>query len=232
MFSVDDSSNDSVLDSVSASSSSTPPSPTKPRRPPPPLRLDSVGISPKSLVGKVLKRVRRSQNHPTLTLDFADNTSFQVLIDGYNPSHPGVPKSLEMDPSLDPIFNPPSGHLVVDLTIADCASVTLMDKAYDARRELQGARDEQWDQHHIGVAFKFLEESGTGKSWHCVWATLAEYDEEHGTCVFRSFDDVYLEKLQRTPQRSARKRGPPRHSRNGSKQCVVNFMSHATRLIH
>jgi len=111
----------------------------------------------------------------------------------------------------------------MDLTIADCAAITLMDKAHDARVELQGPRDEQWDQHHIGVAFKFLEETGdgSGKGWHCIWATLAEYDEERGegdrACVFRSFDDVYLETLQqRSPQRSPKKRSPRKKaSRNG-----------------
>ena len=226
----DDSSNDSVLDSISSSSFSTLPSPTKPRagRPPTSLRLDTPGISPKALVGKgkrpddlgltksayqnlytVLKRVRRSSIHPSLTMDFADGTTFQVLIDGYNPVHPGVPKTLEMDASLDPIFNPPNGQLSVDLTIADCAAITLMDKAHDSRPELQGARDEHWDQHHRGVAFKFLEENGTGKSWHCVWATLAEFDAEQGACVFRSFDDVFIERLQRSPARS---RSPKKHS--------------------
>lgn len=123
-----------------------------------------------------------------------------------------MPKALEMDPSLDPIFNPPGGQHFVDLTISDCASITLMDKAHDSRggRSFSGARDEKWDQSHTGVAFKFREESGNGngKSWHCVWATLAEYDGEDGPCVFRSYDDVYLERLQRSPQRSPKKRSP------------------------
>jgi hypothetical protein len=127
-----------------------------------------------------------------------------------------------MDPSLHSIFNTPAGQLLVDLTIVDCATITLMDKAHDTRVELQGPRDEQWDQHHIGVAFKFLEETGdgSGKGWHCVWATLAEYDEDRGegdsACVFRSYDDVYLDILQRSP-RSPKKRNPRRKgSRNGS----------------
>jgi hypothetical protein len=122
-----------------------------------------------------------------------------------------------MDPSLDLIFNPPTGQLLVDLTIVDCATITLMDKAHDTRVELQGPRDEQWDQHHIGVAFKFLEDivDGGGKGWHCVWATLAEYDGERGeACVFRSYDDVYLDTLQRSPSRSPKKRSPRKqHSR-------------------
>jgi len=216
MFSPDDSSNDSVLESVSVVPISSTP---KRHLPPTPLRLDHVGISPKTLVGKVLTRVRRSSTHPTLTLDCSDGTTFQVLIDGYNPSHPGVPKSLEMDSYLDFIFNPPTGQLLVDLTIVDCATITLMDKAHDARVELQGRRDEQWDQHHIGVAFKFLEETGdgNGKGWHCIWATLAEYDENGDrSCVFRSYDDVYLDILQRSP-RSPKKPYPRRKSsRNAS----------------
>lgn len=146
----------------------------------------------------------------------------QLKIDGYNPLFPGVPKSLEMDPTLDPIFNPPSGQLFVDLTIEDCASITLMDKAYDARVELQGTRNEHWDQHHIGVAFKFREDAAGDrgrKSWHCVWATLAEYDSQQGGCVFRSYDDVYVDVLHRdrSPQKSPRKRRPDkRNSRAGS----------------
>jgi hypothetical protein len=118
-----------------------------------------------------------------------------------------------MDPSLHPIFNPPPSQ-ILNLTILDCATITLMDKAHDTRSELQGRRREQWDQHHVGVAFKFLEEGASGKGWHCVWATLAEYDEEmgagEGACVFRSYDDVYLENL---PPRSPTKRSSPKKRR-------------------
>jgi len=121
-----------------------------------------------------------------------------------------------MDPSLHLIFNPPSGQQLVDLTIVDCATITLMDKAHDTRVELQGPRDEQWDQLHIGVAFKFLEQTGDGKGWHCVWATLAEYDRERGegdsACVFRSYDDVYLDTLQRSPKKkNPRKKNSRNH---------------------
>lgn len=51
-------------------------------RAPPPL---SLGVDSKSLVGKVLKHLRRSDNHPTITLAFADDSAVQVLVDGYNP---------------------------------------------------------------------------------------------------------------------------------------------------
>jgi hypothetical protein len=183
-----------------------------------PFHLPSTSL----IRSKVLTRVRRSPAHPSLTLDCSDGTSFQLLIDGYNPAHPGVPKFLEMDPSLDLIFNPPSGHLLLDLTIVDCVAITLMDKAHDTRVELQGPRDEQWDQHHIGVAFKFLQdiaEGHGGKGWHCVWATLAEYDEErgesHSACVFRSYNDVYLDTLQRSPSRSPKKRSPRKRNEYG-----------------
>lgn len=99
MFGADDSSNDSFLESSSNVSSSAPPSPTKSaRRPPAPRRLDSLGISPKDLVGKgapvlcmrfaflvftklsVIKRVRRSGQHPIITLDCEDGTTYQVRL--------------------------------------------------------------------------------------------------------------------------------------------------------
>jgi hypothetical protein len=41
------------------------------------------------------------------------------------------------------------------------------------------------------LALKFAEEPG----WHCVWATMAEYDGDFGPCTFRSFEDVYLAEL-------------------------------------
>ncbi|KII92160.1 hypothetical protein PLICRDRAFT_463139 [Plicaturopsis crispa FD-325 SS-3] len=187
---------DSASDYSSASShdsSSQPPSPTKARRRPAALRLNSIGVDPDEVIGKTLTRVRRSAKHPTLTLDFSDNTTFQVLIDGYDPTHPGVPKELEMDSWLDPVFNPPSGQATVDLTIVDCAYITLSDKAF-LRKQTESAAE--WDQSHSGVAFKFQD-----GHWHCVWATLAEYAERQGPCVFRSYDDVYLDKLQRSPRK-------------------------------
>ena len=175
----------------------SPPSPTKPRRRPPPL----FGSDPSDLIGRVLTSVKKSPNHPTLTLDFSDNTTFQILVDGYNP-HPdyqGISKILEMDYASDAIFNPPGGVLHTDLTIRDCAMIHLSDRAFDSTQ--------QWDQSHQGIVFKF----GGENSWHCVWAALAEYDETDGRCIFRSYNDVYLESLQRSP-RSPRKRQPRKKS--------------------
>lgn len=102
-----------------------------------------------------------------------------------------------MDSSLDELFS--SGNLV-DLTIADCALITLSDKAFQRQQNADrpSSRDLQWDQSHLGVAFKFEEEN---PRWHCVWATLEEYDRDLGSCVFRSYDDVYLERLQRSPRK-------------------------------
>lgn len=123
-----------------------------------------------------------------------------------------------MDSFLHPIFSPsgsPGTQAHPNLTIIDCALITLLDKAHDVRNELQGPRDEQWDQHHIGVAFKFLEEvrcDPHGRGWHCVWATLAEYEADHA-CVFRSYDDVYLESLPpASPLRSPKKRSPKKRT--------------------
>jgi hypothetical protein len=64
-----------------------PSSPSKSRRRPVPLRLQSLGVDPSLLVGKVLTKLSRSSKHPTLTLDFSDNTTFQILVDGYDPVH-------------------------------------------------------------------------------------------------------------------------------------------------
>lgn len=172
--------------------SQAPPSPSKRRRQPNPLRLSSLGIDPSHIIGKVLTRIRRSPHHPTLTLDFADNTTFQVLVDGYDPVHRGIPKTLEMNSSLDPIFNPPEGQASVDLVVSDCASIKLTDKAFERRNT-----ENRWDQNHLGIAFKFGDE----KRWHCVWATLSEYDEKMGSCTFRSYDDVYLDRLNRSPRK-------------------------------
>lgn len=63
------------------------PSPSRSRCRPVPLRLQSLGVDPSLLVGKVLRKLSRSSKHPTLTLDFSDNTTFQILVDGYDPVH-------------------------------------------------------------------------------------------------------------------------------------------------
>lgn len=154
-------------------------------------------------MGKVLTKVRRSPNHPTLTLDFADNTTFQVLIEGYDPMHPGVPKAFEMDSALDPVFNPPNGQSTVQLKIIGCALIKLTDKAFE-----MGQNEAEWDHDHMAVAFKFEGE----RRWHCVWATLAVKDEKHGHCVFRSYNDVYLSQLERSPRKP---KPTPRISNNG-----------------
>lgn len=165
-----------IIDSMLAPSpttSCTPPLPSKPRRRPVPLRLQSLGVDPSLLVGKVLTKLSRSSKHPTLTLDFSDNTTFQILVDGYDPVHRGLPKELEMDSSLEQLLTTGQAH--VEWTIKDCALITLTDKAFESRE-----REQRWDQNHTGVAFRCLED----RMWHCVWATLTDHD--HDKCVFRS----------------------------------------------
>lgn len=88
----------------------------------------------------------------------------------------------------------------MELTIVDCALITLTDKAFEIKTRL-----EQWDQNHLGVAFKFAEDN----AWHCVWATLMEHDDMMGECVFRSYDDVYLDQLQRSPRKRQRRDASP-----------------------
>ena len=95
-----------------------------------------------------------------------------------------------MDPTLASLLDAADGQLDVAFSIEDCVLITLTDKAFALKQN-----EQRWDQNHIGVAFKFRED----RSWHCVWATLA--DHEHGQCVFRSYDDVYLDQLQRSPRK-------------------------------
>ncbi|KAJ7163591.1 hypothetical protein C8R43DRAFT_1086406 [Mycena crocata] len=163
--------------------------------------LIAHSINPADLVGKVLKSVRRSEKHPSLTLAFADGTRVQIMVDGYDPVHKGVPKELEMDPSLIDLFA--SAGDAVNLTVADCALITLSDKAFAVR---EGSEGDQWDQHHLGVAFKFAEGGANASGWHCVWAILQDHDEATGECVFRTYDDVYLEHLQRSPRKARQRR--------------------------
>ena len=209
----------SIVSSVGSSmdsdsiSISTPPSPTKQR---PHSFQQTIGIDPSILVGKTLRRARRSTRHPCVTMHFSDGSVYQILVDGYDPQYPGVPKELEMDAFLDRIFEFPQQQqqqnrkddvpsTTLDLPIVGCRLVDLADKAFERRGP---APEEQirWDQRHLGLAFKFAGDesmskerggggSGGGGRWHCVYATLAVYDPELQMCVFRNFEDVYLESV-------------------------------------
>ncbi|THH31811.1 hypothetical protein EUX98_g2398 [Antrodiella citrinella] len=160
------------------------------------LKLDPIGIPPTELVGKVLRKIARSSAHPTVTLYFTDKTSYQIRVDGYNPAYPGLPKAIETNPALESVFHAlEHGAGDVEYTISHAAIVSLADRAY----ELGEKKESEWVQHHAALAFKFKEEG----RWHCVWVTLAEHDKR-GRCIFRTFDDVYLAKLD---QRPPKKRG-------------------------
>ncbi|KAF8502299.1 hypothetical protein F5888DRAFT_1184685 [Russula emetica] len=183
-----------------SSSSHSDPSPKRPRKQPGCLRLDSIGVDPDLIVGKVLIHIRRSPTHPAVTLHFADKTVYQVRIDGYDPIHRGIPKELEMNSVLLPLFRPPGGQIDVHLTVAQARLVRLKDTAH----EWSETAESRWNVEHVALALKFAEEPG---SWHCVWATMAEYDGDFGPCTFRNFDDVYLAQLNNTS--SPRKRKSP-----------------------
>ena len=181
-------------------------------RQPLPLPLQVVGMDPGIIVGKVLTRISRSQKHPCMQLHFADDTCYQILVDGYDPVHrcvpsrlqatntdlrsSGLPKALEMDPNLESLLDGADGQVKVDRTVSHCALITLTDKAFESKQ-----REHRWDQNHTGVAFKFSED----QVWHCVWATLS--DHENGTCIFRSYHDVYLDQLHRSSHKR-RSRAP------------------------
>lgn len=115
-------------------------------------KLPSFGVAPSEMVGKVLTSIRASRMHPTITLHFADRSSFQVRVDGYDPTHPGVPKTIETNPELAP-FLAAEGKPDLSYTIANAAVITMTDKAF----EKGGKRESSWDQRHAGLAFKFKE---------------------------------------------------------------------------
>jgi len=198
-----------------SSTSSTASTPSPPGHTPRPLprtiqnknhRPEPIGVDPSQLIGKILKGVRRSRNHPNATLHFTDHSSFQILVDGYDPKHRGIPKSLEMDSGLEPIFSYPGDFPDGPRTITNAARITMADKAFDL-----GGRGCHWDQAHCGIAMKFKEDG----HWHCVWATLAEYeDDDKMNCIFRSYHDVYLAALHHAPDQGKRKQ---RRRQNGSR---------------
>ncbi len=168
----------------------------KRRERPPSLRLHSIGVDPSILAGKVLKHIRRSSEHPAMSLSFADGTTYQILVDGYDPRHKGVPKVLETMSPLEHLFNPPGGHVLVDMPVRDCTLVTMSDHAFES-----GPREQRWYQKHLGIAFKF----GDDRMWHCISAMLEVRDDESGVCTFRSYDDVYLQPRVRSSEKGKEK---------------------------
>ncbi|KAF5380401.1 hypothetical protein D9615_004602 [Tricholomella constricta] len=143
----------------------SPTAPTHRRRPLPP---NYIGADPYDLIGKVLRRARQSAQHPAVTFEFSDNTSFQILVDGYDPMYPGIPKVLDMDSDLQALFN--SGQ-PLDLPIIGCTFITLLDLAFEAKQN--HASDLRWEQQHRGIALKFAEDI---PRWRCVGSTMEERD--------------------------------------------------------
>lgn len=109
------------------------------------------GVHPSEMVGKVLKSIKVSKLHPTVTIHFEDRSSFQIRVDGYNPVHPGVPKTIETDPELRPLLAA-DGPGDAGYTVAKAAMINITDRAFKL-----GKRETTWDQRHAGVAFKFEE---------------------------------------------------------------------------
>jgi hypothetical protein len=170
-----------------------------------------------------VKSIHRSAVHPTLFLNFADDSRYQVMVRGYDPVHPGVRKRLELDSFLDPLLKPGS-TTPLGYKITDCAIIRLRDKAFERRATPTSERTSfsssssegstlvtplesphlKWEQNHMSLALKFEDVDG----WHCISASMQEVDE--GLCesiledsvsyspsteVFRSYEDVYLKRL-------------------------------------
>ncbi|EIM79179.1 uncharacterized protein STEHIDRAFT_106408 [Stereum hirsutum FP-91666 SS1] len=191
----------------SASPSKTP----RKQQEPEPIRLDSIGVPPASIIGKVLVRIRPSPTHPSVNLDFEDETTFQIRVDGYNPVH-SIPKTLETNDLLRPLFHPyplpAAGQgLDVRLTVVDCRFIKMKETAY----ERSDTCDHEWEVQHLALAIKFEERDG----WHCCWATCGVYDKrDYGPCLFRSFDDVYLQQVQKSPKSSKKQKRRPKQKKN------------------
>ena len=89
--------------------------------------------------------------HPTVTMHFEDRSTFQIRVDGYNPAHPGVPKTMETDPELGSLLAA-NGPVDMGYTVAKAAVINMKDRAFQL-----GQREMTWNQRHAGIAFKFEE---------------------------------------------------------------------------
>ncbi|KAI0032479.1 hypothetical protein K488DRAFT_49831, partial [Vararia minispora EC-137] len=147
-------------------------------------------IDPASLIGTTIVRVRRSPTHPTTSLVLSDGRTFQVRVHGYSPAHAALPRTLETSGALfSATPASPSGR-AVRLTVRDARLVALKDTAL--ARSVGSAEERRWSVEHLALAVRFEEEDG----WQCVWAAVEEYGER-GACVYRTYDDVYVQEVRR-----------------------------------
>ncbi|KAJ3554025.1 hypothetical protein NM688_g3316 [Phlebia brevispora] len=150
-------------------------------------RFQRLGVPPTDLVGKVLCQIHRSKNHPVLTLHFTDNTVYQIRVDGYDPAYPGLPKLFELDAIFDDFLS--DEQTPHHLTITRAHILTIKDGGFEL---LPGERESKFSQGHDSIALKFEGYDG----WRCISAMIIQRDEV-GRCIFRSFQDIYLDKLDR-----------------------------------
>lgn len=125
---------------------------------------------------------------------------------------------LEMDATLSRFLSTPGSTTSVGVAIRDCAMISLTDRALTRSGE-------RYNVQHQAFAIKFEEETPATPStpntpvtpsrirprWHCIWATrvikdsfgVSSYNDGlvggSGRCVARTFDDVYLKPLVRSP---------------------------------
>ncbi|KAL1742288.1 hypothetical protein HDZ31DRAFT_43592 [Schizophyllum fasciatum] len=203
-------------------------------------------VEPSTVQGKTLVNIRRSPHHPCLTLYFDDESSYQILVDGYQANGQGTHKFLELNANLEALLADTAAHLPAP--IERCAYSQLVDVAFcideakcataatatGRRPSLSTAPRQTWDQTHTALAFKLA-----GRL-HIVSAQMEErvaertpYREDRdfdptivafveNQCTFRNYCDVYLTEGPRGGTRSlGRARGgrlAARHSHaSGSK---------------
>ncbi|KIY47837.1 hypothetical protein FISHEDRAFT_44344, partial [Fistulina hepatica ATCC 64428] len=183
-------------------------------------------VDPESIVSKTINSLQLSPTHPCFTFHFTDGSTFQILVQGYNPdtARRGVPSYLEMDPHLSDMLVDGAVPQLVGHTIEAARFITLQDRAFRYKappaapsglspRRHNSWRDteEEWIKDHLAFAFKV-----SGK-WHCVWSMLEEQCVGEyancvgnlGKCIFRDYDNVYLqERPPRSPQKSRFPRSP------------------------
>ncbi|VDB96496.1 unnamed protein product [Peniophora sp. CBMAI 1063] len=207
-------------ESWSGSSNTTPPSPSSSRptyaRKRTQSRPFTRGIDPSVLNGCIITRIVRSRTHPAVSLYTLDGRSFQVRVDGYDPVHAGLPREIECNAALAPLFGPSAPSTPISATTPTTGSSPThsrsksggwkgIDQSQGVRLTVQAARyismkdaalsrdavgqELRWNVEHLALAFKFAEKDG----WHCCWASMAERDASSGQTAYRTFDDVYVE---------------------------------------